>query len=400
MTFLHYRRSLYLDRIRPFIGSPVIKVITGMRRVGKSVFLGQVADLVRLISPGTKILSVNMELMENWQYRDGILLHRMITDQGTDMALFLDEVQDIRGWEEIVSSLLARGGVDLYITGSNAQMLSSELATKIAGRYVEFQIYPLGLSEFIEFRGDDAVSLDEEFRLYLKFGGMPALHSMELSWEVACQYLQSVKDTVLLNDVITRNSIRNIPLLESVFTFLADNIGSLFSAKRIADYLGSLGRSTSVNTVIDFIRYLSDAFAFHYVRRYDLRGKKQLEYTGKAFLNDLAFRHALFGYREGDISGFLENIIYMELRRRGYSIFIGWMDGKEIDFTAHRGDETIYIQVAYLLASEETIDREFLPLMNIQDNCPKMVLSMDRDFPSRKGIPQIYIPEFLTGAQS
>jgi len=397
---LHYKRSLYLDRIRPFIGSPVVKVITGMRRVGKSVFLGQVADMVRSINPETKILSINMELMENRQYRDGMLLHRMITDQGTGMALFLDEVQDITGWEEVVSSLLARGGIDVYITGSNAQMLSSELATKIAGRYVEFQIYPLGLSEFIEFRGDGAGSLEEEFHLYLRFGGMPALHSMQLSWEVICQYLQSVKDTVLLNDVISRNSIRNIPLLESVFAFLADNIGSLFSAKRIADYLGSLGRSTSVNTVIDFIRYLSDAFAFHHVRRYDLRGRKQLEYTGKAFLNDLSFRHALFGYGEGDISGFLENIIYMELRRRGYTVFIGQLDGKEIDFIAHRGDETIYIQVTYLLASEETARREFSPLISIKDNYPKMVLSMDRDFPSRKGILQIYIPEFLTDTQS
>ena len=374
------------------MGTPMIKVITGMRRTGKSVLLRQINALLK--ERREKTCLINMELMENHRFRDPVILHNHIRQMDVS-AVLIDEVQDITGWEEVTASLLAEGETDIYISGSNASMLSTDLATRIAGRYIEFRVYPLGLEEFIQFRGNEAGSLEEEFWLYLKLGGMPGIHSMDLSSEVIYQYLNSVLDTVILNDVVIRNNIRSAALLESIFRFLADNIGSLYSGKRITDYLSSHGRKTSANTVIDYVKYMVDACALHDVKRFDLRGKKQLVYTSKAFLTDLSFRHTIFGYREGAIAGFLENIVFMELLRRGYSVYIGTMASKEIDFVAEKGDSTLYLQVAYLLASEETLNREFSSLEAIPDNYPKLVLSMDKNIPSRNGIKQVYLPEFL-----
>ena len=380
----------------PFIGAPMIKVITGMRRTGKSVLLRQVDELLR--GQGEKTCFINMELMENHHLRDHAILYKHIK-QIDPSVLIIDEVQDIAGWEEVTASLLAQGGIDIYLSGSNASMLSTDLASRIAGRYVEFKVYPLGLEEFIEFRGAEAGSLEEEFWLFLRLGGMPGIHSMDISSEVVSQYLSSILDTVILNDVVIRNGIRSAALLESIFRYLADNIGSLYSGKRISDYLCSHGRKTTPNTVIDYVKFLVNACALHDVNRFDLRGKKQLSYTGKAFLTDLSFRHTIFGYREGAISGFLENIVFMELLRRGYSVYIGTLADREIDFVAEKGDSTLYLQVAYLLASEETLNREFSALEAIQDNHPKMVLSMDRNIPGRNGIRQVYLPEFLIGTE-
>ena len=380
----------------PFIGAPMIKVITGMRRTGKSVLLRQVDELLR--GQGEKTCFINMELMENHHLRDHAILYKHIK-QIDPSVLIIDEVQDIAGWEEVTASLLAQGGIDIYLSGSNASMLSTDLASRIAGRYVEFKVYPLGLEEFIEFRGAEAGSLEEEFWLFLRLGGMPGIHSMDISSEVVSQYLSSILDTVILNDVVIRNGIRSAALLESIFRYLADNIGSLYSGKRISDYLCSHGRQTTPNTVIDYVKFLVNACALHDVNRFDLRGKKQLSYTGKAFLTDLSFRHTIFGYREGAISGFLENIVFMELLRRGYSVYIGTLADREIDFVSEKGDSTLYLQVAYLLASEETLNREFSALEAIQDNHPKMVLSMDRNIPGRNGIRQVYLPEFLIGTE-
>ena len=393
---MYYKRRMYLDRIMPFIGAPMIKVITGMRRTGKSVLLRQVDELLR--GQGEKTCFINMELMENHHLRDHAILYKHIK-QIDPSVLIIDEVQDIAGWEEVTASLLAQGGIDIYLSGSNASMLSTDLASRIAGRYVEFKVYPLGLEEFIEFRGAEAGSLEEEFWLFLRLGGMPGIHSMDISSEVVSQYLSSILDTVILNDVVIRNGIRSAALLESIFRYLADNIGSLYSGKRISDYLCSHGRKTTPNTVIDYVKFLVNACALHDVNRFDLRGKKQLSYTGKAFLTDLSFRHTIFGYREGAISGFLENIVFMELLRRGYSVYIGTLADREIDFVAEKGDSTLYLQVAYLLASEETLNREFSALEAIQDNHPKMVLSMDRNIPGRNGIRQVYLPEFLIGTE-
>lgn len=374
------------------MGTPMIKVITGMRRTGKSVLLRQVAEVLK--ERGEKTCVINMELMANHRFRDPVVLYNHIREMNVSVVI-IDEVQDISAWEEVTASLLAESGTDIYISGSNAGMLSTNLASRIAGRYIEFRVYPLGLEEFIQFRGSNAGSLEEEFWLYLKLGGMPGIHSMDLSSDVIYQYLNSIMDTVILNDVIIRNNIRSADLLESIFRYLADNIGSLYSGKRIADYLSSHGRKTSANTVIDYVKYMVDACALHDVKRFDLRGKRQLAYTSKAFLTDLSFRHTIFGYREGAVSGFLENIVFMELLRRGYSVNIGTVADREIDFVAEKGDSTLYLQVAYLLASEETLNREFSSLEAVPDNYPKVVLSMDKNIPSRNGIKQVYLPEFL-----
>ena len=390
---MYYKRRIYLKRIEPFIGAPLIKVITGMRRVGKSVFLKQVTDLIQ--ARGGNPLYLNMELIENHRFRDMNVLYRYIKEFTELSALLIDEVQDIRGWEKLAASLIAEGEIDIYISGSNASMLASELASSISGRYVELHIYPLGLAEFVQFRGEDSGSLPKEFGLFLRLGGMPGIHSMQLTTEVVYQYLGSVMDTVILNDVIMRNSIRSIPLLESVFSFLADNVGSLHSGKSIADYMRSHGRNTTAGTVIDYIRNLADAYAIYNLKRFDIRGKKLLSYTEKAYLSDLSFRHALFGFRDGAISGFLENIVCLELMRRDYTVFVGESGNRELDFIAEKGDETVYVQVAYHLASPDTIEREFSVLESIRDNYQKIVLSMDRDFPSRGGIRHAYLPEFL-----
>jgi len=374
------------------MGTPMIKVITGMRRTGKSVLLRQVAEVLK--ERGEKTCVINMELMANHRFRDPVVLYNHIREMNVSVVI-IDEVQDISAWEEVTASLLAESGTDIYISGSNAGMLSTNLASRIAGRYIEFRVYPLGLEEFIQFRGSNAGSLEEEFWLYLKLGGMPGIHSMDLSSDVIYQYLNSIMDTVILNDVIIRNNIRSADLLESIFRYLADNIGSLYSGKRIADYLSSHGRKTSANTVIDYVKYMVDACALHDVKRFDLRGKRQLAYTSKAFLTDLSFRHTIFGYREGAVSGFLENIVFMELLRRGYSVNIGTVADREIDFVAEKGDSTLYLQVAYLLASEETLNREFSSLEAVPDNYPKVVLSMDKNITSRNGIKQVYLPEFL-----
>ncbi len=392
MNIFYHKRKIYQDRLEPFIGAPLIKVITGMRRTGKSVFLRQVSDI--LLDRGENPLLINMELMENHRFRDLGVLHEHITRLDPS-AVIIDEVQDIENWEELAASLLAEGGMDIYLSGSNAGMLTSDLASKISGRYVQLRIYPLGLAEYIQFRGDDAGHLEDVFQEYLRFGGMPGIHSMELKEEVIYQYLKSVLDTVVLNDVIIRNGVRNAALLESVLDFLADNIGSLYTGKSIADYLTSAGRKTTAGTVIEYVSFLVNAFALHHVKRFDLRGKRQLAYTGKAYLNDLSFRHAIFGYRGGAVSGFLENIVYMELLRRNYAVYVGSLADREVDFVAEKDGNTFYLQVAYLLASPETVEREFSALRTIPDNYPKMVLSMDRNIPSRTGINQIYIPDFL-----
>ncbi len=389
---MYYKRRIYLDRILPFIGTPMIKVITGMRRTGKSVLLRQIEKVLQ--QQGKKTCFINMEIIENFRFRDSILLYNHIKNLDVS-AVIIDEVQDVVGWEEVTASLLAEGFTDIYLSGSNANILSTDLASKISGRFIEFRVYPLGLEEFIQFRDNEAKSLEEEFWLYLKLGGMPGIHSMDLSSEIVYQYLNSLLDTVILNDVIIRNNIRSAALLESVFRFLADNIGSIYSGKKISDFLGSHGRKTTANTVIDYVKFLVNACALHDVKRFDLRGKRQLVYSSKAFLTDLSFRHTIFGYREGAISGFLENIVFMELLRRGYSVFVGSIGDKEIDFVAEKGDSTIYIQVAYLLASENTLNREFSALEIIPDHYPKLVLSMDKNIPARNGIKQVYLPEFL-----
>lgn len=311
--------------------------------------------------------------------------------------LFIDEVQEIEAWEKALAGFLADGVADLYITGSNSKMLSSELATYIAGRYVEFKVYTLTFSEFLQFRNvTDPEKMEAEFYLFMKYGGFPGIHRMEYDDELIGQYVSSVYDTILLKDVVARNGLRDIHLLERLVRFIADNCGNVTSAKKIADFLKSQHLKGSVDTVQNYLSMLTSANVFHKANRYDIKGKRHLEIYEKYYVADVGLKHNVLGYKMNDISGHLENVVYLELLSRRYTVSIGKVNEQEIDFIATRGDEKIYIQVAYLLADSQTIDREFGALEKIADNYPKIVLSMDRLGDSnRNGIKWFNLIEFL-----
>ena len=309
--------------------------------------------------------------------------------------LFLDEVQMISQWERAVTSFLAEGVADLFISGSNASLLSSELATLLSGRYIEFPLYPLSFAEFLRFRGQDKPT-DEEFSRYLRYGGFPGIHHIEMQDDIVYQYINSLFNTILLKDVVKRNNVRNVALLEQITRFLFDNVGNIFSGKKVADFLKSQKRRVGVDTVYNYISYLEDAFLLNRVPRYDVKGKRYLQVHEKYFLGDIGLRHACLGYREGDISGLLENVVFLTLKQRGYRLSVGKVENKEVDFIAERADRKEYIQVAYLLSDSRTVDREFSVLQSIQDNYPKTVISMDREWSADvSGIQRKNIIDFL-----
>lgn len=396
-----YRRNLYIEKIKPFMGKPVIKVITGMRRVGKSFFIRQLIEL--LVESGAvenNIISIDKESLEFEFIRDYRDLYDYVKKRFAgikgDKYLFVDEVQEIQQWEKAINSFLKEGEMDIYITGSNAHLLSSELATLISGRYMEFPVYGLSFREFLLFRGDEKKDNAEEFKNYLRYGGLPGIHHFELSEDVAYQYIQSIYDTIFLKDIIMRNNVRNVHLLDSINKYIFDNIGSIFSAKKIADYLKSQRIKVGIDTVQNYVGYFLSTFSAYKVERYDLKGKRVMEIYEKYFAGDIGIRHALLSYRENDIAGMLENIVFLELKRRGYRVYIGKLGDREIDFIAEKEGKRLYLQVTYLLASPETVEREFTPLKMVTDNYPKYVLSMDTLLGSDyEGINRVNIIDFL-----
>lgn len=398
-----HERNLYIDRITPLINTPVIKVITGMRRVGKSCLLKLVIE--RLGSGNVKaqqIVYINKESLEFDFIRNYQDLHAYVKKRFADVKglkyLFVDEIQEIEKWEKAITSFFSDADIDIFITGSNAHLLSSEIATLISGRYIEIPVYSLGFEEFLLFRGIEKPDASKEFATFLRYGGFPAIHHFDLEEEVVYQYISALYDTILLKDVVKRNNVRNIHLLENVSRYLFDNIGNIFSAKRVADYVRSQRMSVGVETVQNYIAYLLSTFAVHKVSRYDIKGKRLLELYEKYYLGDIGMRHAILGFREGDISGLLENLVFLELKRKGYKVFIGQFGNQEIDFIAEKKNRKIYIQVAYLLVTPETVEREFSVLLRIDDNYPKYVLSMDTVFGNDiQGIQRINLIDFLLG---
>ena len=399
------KRNLYLEEIKKYINKPIIKVITGMRRSGKSMILKLIQEELQNIGiVKENIIYMNFESLIFMDIKDFEALYKHIIEKTSDkkgkIYILLDEIQEVKGWEKAINSFLVDLDVDIYITGSNANLLSSELATYIAGRYVEIKIYPLSFQEYIDFvsenNKENPLSLDEYFTQYLNFGGLPGIHIFNYNKEEIYQYLVDVYNSILLRDVIARNNIRDIELLESVVLYIMDNIGNIFSAKSISDFLKNQGRKLSVETIYNYLKALENAFIISKVQRYDIKGKNILETQEKYYLSDLGFRHAKLGYQSNDISGYLENIVFLELLRRKYKVNIGKQDNKEIDFVANLRDENLYLQVTYLLASLETIEREFSPLKSIKDNYPKIVLSMDSLPESNiEGIKRKRIIDFL-----
>ncbi|RLC31501.1 MAG: ATPase [Deltaproteobacteria bacterium] len=396
-----YKRNLYIDRIRPFVGKPVVKVITGMRRVGKSCLLRLMIDgLADRGKNGKGILYINKESLD-WNFIQNhndlnAYVKAAFSDVKGEKYLFVDEIQEIDGWEKAVASFLSGGGIDIYIAGSNANLLSSEIATLISGRYIEIPVYGLSFGEFVFFRKQSGQNYKEEFSTYLWAGGFPAIHHFDLNREIVYQYVSSIYDTILLKDVIKGNNIRNVSLLENITHYIFDNIGNIFTAKKVSDYLKSRRIRVGAETVQNYISYLVSTFSVFKVPRFDVRGKRLLELHEKYYLGDVALRHALLGYREGDISGILENIVFLELKRRGYRVFLGKAGNREIDFIAEKENRKIYIQVAYLLTSPETVEREFSVLHSVKDNYPKYVISMDEIFGTDvHGIKRINLVDFL-----
>ena len=396
-----YKRTLYLERIAPFMNKPVIKVITGMRRVGKSFLLRQfIEQLVEDGTPRENILYIDKESLDFEEIRTYLDLNRMamkiLGPRPVPKYLFVDEVQEIQDWEKAIASLARRQDIDIYITGSNAHLFSSELATLLSSRYIEFPVYSLSFDEFRLFSGRESSEMQESFLDYLRFGGLPAIHHFEAADEVVYEYIGSVYNTILLKDIVKRHNIRNVQLLENIARYLFDNIGNIFSSKKIADYLKSQRLRVGVETVQNYLGHFLEALIAHKVPRYDLKGKRLLEIHEKYYLGDIGIRHALLGYREADISGILENLTYLELKRRGYEVYIGKFGDREIDFVATREKEKLYIQVAYLLAAPQTIEREFGALLAIPDNYPKFVLSLDTAFGEDfEGIRRLNLLDFL-----
>lgn len=397
-------RKEYLEQIIPFINKPVIKVITGMRRVGKSCFLKQIIGKIKESGVATEqILYIDKEDMdfdfiENYKELNTFIQSKF-TDNSLKRYIFIDEIQEIQSWEKVISSLHKKEEYDIYLTGSNVHLLSSELATLISGRYIEINIHPLSYSEFIEFEGEKFISHDESFNRYIKYGGLPGIFHFEQTDETVSQYLSAIYDTILLKDIIKRYNIRNVSLLEKIADFLFDNIGNLVTANNISKFLKSQKINTYPDTVQNYLSYFTSTFLAHKVNRYDLKGKRVLEINDKYYINDLGIRHSVRNYRKDDISQILENIIYMELLYRGYSVKIGSLNSKEIDFIAEKGSKIVYIQAAYLLSNDDVVNREFAPLLDIKDNYPKYVLSMDSDIwgEDYMGIKRINIIKFLTG---
>ena len=378
-------RPYYLDFLRRHKDRPIIKVVSGIRRCGKSTLFKLFQDeLLADNVTAEQIIDINFELMEYDKLRDYRALYEYINKRiipSKKMYLFLDEIQHVPSFERVVDNFFVQDNVDIYITGSNANLLSSELATYIAGRYVEIKVFPLSFKEFIKFskiqNPQKIYTTEEYFEQYLKFGGLPAIHNFSQDKTSIYQYLTDIYNSVLLKDVISRNNIRDIELLERVILFIFDNIGNTFSAKKISDFLKSQGRKLSTETVYNYLKALENAYIISKVQRYDIKGKSILETQEKFYLLDLGLKHSQLGYKANDIAGHLENIIYLELLRRKYNVNIGKLKTKEIDFIAQKEDKKLYIQATYLLASENTIEREFSPLKNIEDNYPKYVLSMD-----------------------
>lgn len=396
------KREAYMSRIRPFIGNDLVKVLTGIRRCGKSVMLELIQEEIMAsgVDP-SQFISINFENMSNAGLCTAQTLHDEIICRAAQISgkiyLFFDEIQEVQDWETCINSFRVELDCDIYITGSNAKLLSGELATYLAGRYVEFVIYPFSFDEFIQLYRTIFPEADVRtcFNRYLTAGGMPYLANLRYE-ETACrQYLQDLFNSVELKDIVQRNKVRDVDMLERIIAYVTANIGTTFSSTAISKYLKSEGRSVSPETVLGYLKACTDAFLFYQVKRQDLRGKKILTVNEKYYVADHGVREAVFGGNQRDINLVLENIVYLELLRRGYVVTVGKIGDKEIDFICESQGNRLYIQVAYLLASEETIQREFGVYERVRDNYPKYVLTLDEFDMSRDGIKHRNIRDFL-----
>ena len=384
------------------MNTDLIKVFTGIRRAGKSVMLELVKNELKESGISEEnFLCINFEQFSNSQFLGVESLYKKITDFQKNtkgkIYLFFDEIQEVDGWEKCINSCRIDFDCDIYITGSNAKLLSGELTTYLAGRYVEFVIYPFSFAEFFEMNLIKNPNVDKStcFMQFLKTGGMPFLSNFPDDDSAKSQYLIDIYNSVVLKDVVKRNNIRDVDTLERIVAYAFSNIGHIFSATSLSKYFKSENRKISHDTILNYLKFCSDAFLFYKINRYDLEGKKIVTVNEKYYCADHGLREALFGKNIQNIDQVLENIVCLELLRRNYKVYVGKKGDLEIDFIAEKQGKKIYIQVAYLLANEENIKREFSVYNSVKDSYPKYVVSMDDlDF-SQNGIIHKNIKDFL-----
>ena len=395
------QRHSYLEKLKRFTDTPSIAAVVGLRRVGKSVLLRHFAEASRRKRQVVYVDKESFDFADIRSAKDLMAHVNAHSKKGQDRLVVLDEVQQISEWERAVASLNAEPRTRVVISGSNASMFAGELATRIAGRYVTMQVFSLTLAEFGELHAGvkgARLGSEEMFRLYLRLGGLPGLLHTDLSVLVTDQMLGDIFNTIAVRDIISRHNIRDVPLFQDVARFAMDNLGSPLSAKRIADFLKSPRRSASVDTVLSYLLYLGEAFLLNAVLRYDLKGKKHLETNAKRYLGDIGLRNGVLGYREADIGGILENLVYLELRQRGYLVAAGSAESGEIDFVAEDQTGRMYIQVAYLLESRKTLERELRPFSLLDDAYPRYLLTLDPHQPrDLQGVRHRSIERFLLG---
>ena len=393
-----HRRDTYIERIRPFMHTNTVKVMIGHRRVGKSYILYQLINLIMEEEQDANIIYINKEDLEFEfiaNYRDlyGYVKERLSNDRRN--YIFVDEIQEIDDFRLAIRSLALDENNDIYITGSNSEMFSSDLANELGGRYVEFKIYSLSYLEFLQFH--QLPNDDDALEKYIHFGGLPYLMNLPLEEDVAMEYIHSIYSTIVLRDVVQRKNIRNTIFLEQLIRFLANNVGSLFSSKSISDFLKSQHVMIAPGQVSDYADALAEAFIVHRLGRYDIAGKKFFERGEKYFFENMGIRNAIAGYKPQDKAKRLENVVCNHLMTCGYDVKVGTLSTEEIDFVCTRNGETLYVQVAIELSKPETIEREFGNLLKIKDNYPKIVVSGERSFEnSFEGVEHVYVRDFLS----
>lgn len=396
-------RPLYTEQLASFINKPLIKVITGIRRSGKSTVLRLLREtLLNSGAAEAQIITINFESYAFSELTTAKRLYDFVQGKvkpDQKAYLLFDEIQEVDGWERAINSFLVDFDVDIYVTGSNSHLLSSELATYLAGRYVEIPVFTLSFKEFLAFRHHYFPLEDQKygtFSAYLRKGGFPVIHTVNYDEETTYKVVRDIYSSVILRDTVQRHKIREVELLERVIRYAFDNIGNTFSGKNVADYFKNQQRKADINTIYNYLHALEGAFILYRVSRYDIKGREVLKTQEKFYASDVSLLYATMGYRDRMISGILENIVFLELKRRGYQVYIGKLDNKEIDFIAEKQGNKVYLQVAYKLESNQSIEREFSPLLAVGDQYPKYVITMD-DFwkDTIEGVRHLYISDFL-----
>jgi len=394
----NFIRPSYLNSIKPFIGKQIIKVLTGQRRTGKSYLMLQIIDFIKQNNAEANIISINKEEFEFDFIKNYNDLYNYVKEKSkeTKNYLFIDEIQEITEFEKAIRSLLHTGNYDIYCTGSNANMLSSDLATVLSGRYVEFNIHSLSYLEFLQFHHKE--NTEQSLQTYLKRGGLPFLIHLPDDDKTIFEYLKNISNTIFFKDIVSRFNIRNVSFLSDLTKYLANNCGSLFSANSIEKYLKSQKIKVSYDIILNYLDYLEKAYFIHRVKREDISGKKIFEIGEKVYFEDIGLRNSMVGYNLNDIHKIMENAVYLHLKTNNYEINIGVNKQMEIDFVGTKNNEKIYVQVAYLLNDTKTIEREFGNLLKIEDNYSKILVSMNNmeTLNTYKGIKNVTLREFLS----